>query len=100
MAGREFRRACARAVPAGRDTQRNGLMLLHPDTGRRLEGWTEAHAGCARSNPMAVLAGREPRPRPGGLPASPYSADISGIVAAFNGGLEYLLAGAWLRRIT
>ena len=59
MAGREFRRACARAVPAGGDPQRSGLMLFDPDTGRRLEGWTEIHADCARSNPMVVLAGRE-----------------------------------------
>ena len=60
MAGREFRRACARSrTRTGRDPQRSGLMRLEPDTGRRLESWTEIHTGCARSNPMAVLAGRE-----------------------------------------
>ena len=72
-------------------------MLLNPDTGRRLEGWIEAHACCAQSNLMAVLAGKEPSRGREACLALPYLAGISGIVAAFNGGLEYLLVGAGLR---
>ena len=100
MADREFRRACVRAVPEGRDPRRNGLMLLDPDTGRRLEDRTEPHAGRVQSNLMAVSAGREPGRDREVCPASPYLAGIPDIVSVFNGALEYLLVGVWLRRTT